>query len=253
MTAILRTVSGRSAVVPDHVDLETVIGLDEAGRIVVHEGWMSDFAFGLTLCCSAFDKGVEDGIVCRACFGQADVGNYLPADGAGSFVGLDSTLTLTARPNPKETPMTEKPIVETVDLPPAPEHRPIEAVVGGVVEFNPTYLDPKRKADKALLGKAVRIEKVNPRTIVVVDEVGNRIRTESWMLQPTKRTFTPAEGPQITLGTLVRLRGKTDLFTVVAIKAGTYNLALVGGNDGRYYRSVPLSQITYVDPAEVLK
>jgi hypothetical protein len=55
-----------------------VVGLDAEGRIVVDMGhWL----FGLTLCCNAFDKGMEDGVYCRACYGakpNADAGMYDP-------------------------------------------------------------------------------------------------------------------------------------------------------------------------------
>lgn len=75
MTTALTTVSGRSREIPAHVDLATVVGLDADGRIVVREDWMGGAGFGLTLCCDAFDKGMEDGVFCRACYG-GDAGSY---------------------------------------------------------------------------------------------------------------------------------------------------------------------------------
>ncbi len=71
----MTTASGRTREVPAHVDTDTIVGLDPEGRIAVREDWMSS-AFGLTLCCDAWDKGVEDGVVCRACYG-GDRGAYL--------------------------------------------------------------------------------------------------------------------------------------------------------------------------------
>lgn len=65
----------------DDKDID-VIGLDPEGRVVVRYmggysragGWL----FGLTLCCNASDKGVEDGVVCRGCYDTIDVGAYDP-------------------------------------------------------------------------------------------------------------------------------------------------------------------------------
>lgn len=53
-----------------------VLGLDDEGRIVVKTTFGT--IFGLTLCCNAFDKGIDTGVVCRACYGSYDVGRYNP-------------------------------------------------------------------------------------------------------------------------------------------------------------------------------
>lgn len=97
------TATGRTREVPLHLDPHRVVGLDEDGRLVVDDYGARDaveehhpggrlvrpFMFGLTLCCDAYDKGVEDGVVCRACFGDADTGHYLFRAPDGSFPGLD--------------------------------------------------------------------------------------------------------------------------------------------------------------------
>lgn len=88
MTTTFTTASGRTAVLPEHVDPTEVRGLDHAGRIVVEQDWMREYLFGLTLCCNAFDKGVEDGVVCRHCYGPEN-GNYLFRAPDGSVSGLD--------------------------------------------------------------------------------------------------------------------------------------------------------------------
>lgn len=87
--ATIVTASGRTRALPDHVNPDEVVGLDPDGRIVVYEPWMSDYAFGLTLCCDAYDKGAEWGIVCRACYGDEEAGAYLWRDADGGFEGLD--------------------------------------------------------------------------------------------------------------------------------------------------------------------
>lgn len=57
-----------------HADLaKRVQGLTANGRVVVDDGY--GYLFGLTLCCNAYDKGVEDGVVCRSCYGS-DTGEY---------------------------------------------------------------------------------------------------------------------------------------------------------------------------------
>ena len=109
MSITIRTESGRMRRLPDGLDLERVAGLDPDGRIVVDDfdarnqpfvkrepgfhGYLSEpFMFGLTLCCNASDKGCEDGVYCRACYGgapNADEGNYLFKAEDGSFPGLD--------------------------------------------------------------------------------------------------------------------------------------------------------------------
>lgn len=99
----IKTASGRTRRVPAHVDTTTILGLDEDGRVVVQLDWMAEgpepYAFGLTLCCDAFDKGAEHGVVCRACYGAKpphDSGNYLFfRDEAGNFIGLDPLVELT--------------------------------------------------------------------------------------------------------------------------------------------------------------
>lgn len=51
-----------------------VQGLDAEGRVVVDDGY--GYLFGLTLCCNAYDKGAEDRVVCRHCYGTDDIGRY---------------------------------------------------------------------------------------------------------------------------------------------------------------------------------
>lgn len=89
------TASGRTATLPKGLDLARVAGLDEDGRIVVDDFDARNattegaFMFGLTLCCNASDKGVEDGVVCRGCYGFNETGNYLFRAADGTFPGLD--------------------------------------------------------------------------------------------------------------------------------------------------------------------
>jgi hypothetical protein len=93
MTAV-RTASGARKELPATLDPERVVGLDLDGRIVVKVTDDAPFLFGLTLCCNAFDKGVEGGVVCRACYGDSDIGHYLYPDDTGSFPDLDPIVGL---------------------------------------------------------------------------------------------------------------------------------------------------------------
>lgn len=81
---ITLTTRHHSKALPADLELSRVVGFDQAGRIVVNDfdafnpNASNDvFLFGLTLCCNASDKGVEDGIVCRGCYGYHETGNYL--------------------------------------------------------------------------------------------------------------------------------------------------------------------------------
>ena len=112
MTTII-TESGREKTLPAGFNPERVEGLDPDGRIVVDDfGARNEkpntvvlnqvvgepgppasatppFMFALTLCCNAYDKGVEDGIVCRACYSYEETGDYLYRAPDGTFPGLD--------------------------------------------------------------------------------------------------------------------------------------------------------------------
>lgn len=111
----LITVSGRRKVLPETWESDReVVGLDADGRIVVdwfgarekpyNSHWSQrPFIFGLTLCCNASDKGMEDGVGCRGCYGLegelavardgrkviADAGNTMFMAPDGTFPGLD--------------------------------------------------------------------------------------------------------------------------------------------------------------------
>lgn len=114
MPTTIVTKSGRTRRLPLHVDVEKVAGLDPDGRIVVDdfdarnpekEGFnYTDWdgtvresppsMFGLTLCCNAYDKGVEGGVVCRKCRDDRDIGAYLYREPDGTFPGLDPVTTI---------------------------------------------------------------------------------------------------------------------------------------------------------------
>lgn len=104
--------SGRTVTVEsdDVARGEIIAGIDPEGRVVVD--WfdarnsepthvaghvMQPFMFGLTLCCQASDKGCEDGVYCRGCYGASDrpdAGAYLYRADDGSFPGLDPIKSL---------------------------------------------------------------------------------------------------------------------------------------------------------------
>jgi hypothetical protein len=96
----ITTASGAVREIPEAI-ADKVVGLDSEGRIVIDQ-WNELAApkkgsslFGLTLCCNAFDKGGEDSVYCRSCYGakpNADEGAYLFAwetDGVWGFPELD--------------------------------------------------------------------------------------------------------------------------------------------------------------------
>jgi hypothetical protein len=113
MPTTITTASGRTRELPPHLEEwladGKLLGLDQDGRFVVdqfnarEEAYVPfgpddlkkyvshPFLFGLTLCCDAWDKGTEDGVVCRSCYGAKgdDPGNYIFKEADGSFPGLD--------------------------------------------------------------------------------------------------------------------------------------------------------------------
>lgn len=103
----LITASGRRKALPENLDPARVAGLDPEGRIVVDDfdarnaepravggHTMQPFMFGLTLCCNASDKGVEDGVVCRGCYSAEETGAYLFRTDEGTFPGLDPVASI---------------------------------------------------------------------------------------------------------------------------------------------------------------
>lgn len=122
-TRTITLASGKTAEVP--ADLSNVVGMDDEGRIVVdHFDALADdakdgaFLFGLTLCCNASDKGVEDGVVCRGCYSYDDTGMYHfrnMADPSCPFPGVDLIIddpapaaVVTTKKEPRMTAKTEK-------------------------------------------------------------------------------------------------------------------------------------------------
>lgn len=93
MSTTIVTESGRTKDLPAALNLERVAGLDHDGRIVVDDfdalHGDGPFLYALTLCCNASDKGVEDGVVCRGCYGYDEIGAYLYPTPDRSFPGLD--------------------------------------------------------------------------------------------------------------------------------------------------------------------
>lgn len=61
---------------PEGMASQDVLGWDQAESRWVVASSFGGVPFGLTICCNAYDKGAEDGIVCRRCYGTADTGRY---------------------------------------------------------------------------------------------------------------------------------------------------------------------------------
>lgn len=102
------------------------------------------------------------------------------------------------------------------------------------------------------------VEKVNPTTYVLVPSTGGRgLKCPHFMASAAPEgddTVAPAatRGPILHPGTLVRFKKDGKLYAVIADKWDKINIALLGGDGGRYWRASP-SQVTVVDPAEVLR
>lgn len=102
-------------------------------------------------------------------------------------------------------------------------------------------------------GQVARVEKVNPRWIVVQHEDGQRWNTSPASLEPAPAgsTFNLDEAEGLTLGSVVRFVGREipdpDVFVVVGMSAGTFKVAKLGGDHGRYYRTVPASELAVIE------
>lgn len=94
-----------------------------------------------------------------------------------------------------------------------------------------------------------RVIKVNPKTVRLENAYGNQLAAEPYFLTPTTEPFE-AKVP-ITLGTVVTVGNGTHhpgKYVVVAVKGETANVAVLGGNNGRYLTAVPFARLTVVEP-----
>lgn len=114
------------------------------------------------------------------------------------------------------------------------------------------------KAGKSL----AKVIKVNPKNVKILLADGSR-----WNMHPTfiKRAATPdevkefgdtlgagsTEGASLTLGTAVMFKNNTGerkgVFVVIGSHGGTWRLARLGGDKGRYFRGIDSSEIQVVD------
>lgn len=91
----------------------------------------------------------------------------------------------------------------------------------------------------------VKIVKTNPKKAKVVKENGEQWAVPYSFLHATDAdeaaTFTLAEpDEQMTLGSIVKWKSgaKPGLYVICGSRAGTYKVAQLGGDAGRYYSSV---------------
>lgn len=138
----VKTRSGRNRSFLSEMDPTRIVGLDADGRIVVNDfdafrpdrastvrnyGGVdvteSPFLFGLTLCCNASDKGVEDGVVCRGCYGEWDTGNYvfMNADRTYDFDPAEFVQTGTGPRIQRFSPLIPEDAIAVVEDRPAPD------------------------------------------------------------------------------------------------------------------------------------
>ena len=94
----------------------------------------------------------------------------------------------------------------------------------------------------AYRGRAWKVTKINPKNIKLVDSTGVGLNASPNYLSPTELTFTEDDEPRLVLGQVVKYKGED----YVIIKSGfdTYNIAKLGGDNDRYYRSVPAARLT---------
>lgn len=90
-----------------------------------------------------------------------------------------------------------------------------------------------------------KVVKINPRSIGLQDESGRSLRADAFYLTPSDATFTAGARERFVIGQVVKFHGGD--FVVIKTGTGdTYNLAKLGGDAGRYYRSIPATAMAAV-------
>jgi hypothetical protein len=105
-------------------------------------------------------------------------------------------------------------------------------------------------------GEVARVEKLKQKRLIVQHANGKRYDTWPSYCTPAPEgaTFTleVAAATGVTLGTVVKfIEGRTPgMFTVIALQTGgTFKLAKLFGDNGRYYHNVAATTIEVVDRA----
>ncbi len=52
------------------------------------------------------------------------------------------------------------------------------------------------------------------------------------------------DAPSLVVGSTVKMAGKAEVFVVIKVAVGKFNVAALGGDSGRFYRSVPARLLT---------
>lgn len=100
------------------------------------------------------------------------------------------------------------------------------------------------------VGKVFRVNKVMQVNLSCVDEHGRSWKVPMTAVKTTDKKFELPE-VVVTIGSVVTIKGMTGHFVVIKLGEGVVNVTKLGGDAGRYYRSVPLSRLTDVG-ADVL-
>lgn len=104
--------------------------------------------------------------------------------------------------------------------------------------------------DAKNVGKVFRVNKVLQVNLSCVDQHGRAWKVPMSSAKLTDKTFELPEAI-VTIGSVVTVTKLEGTFVVIKLGEGTVNLTKLGGDAGRYYRSVPLSRVTDVS-ADVL-
>lgn len=108
-------------------------------------------------------------------------------------------------------------------------------------------------------GKVARVEKINPKKIVVQHEDGARWNTYPSHLTPAPEgtTFDLEEATGLVLGSVVQWKDGTrnrmthggTPYVIVAVSQGGFRMAQLFGDANRYFRDVPASSLEVMDAA----
>lgn len=138
----------------------------------------------------------------------------------------------------------------------------VQFAVGDFVQVNPEFIAAK---DRNRVFKVVK-QPVGARGVnYTLEQVGSTLATKcpGYALMPftgdVSAIVAAAEAtPEVYLGSLVRVKGGAkgspadQMYVVTKVSPGKANIAVLGGNDNRYFANVALTRLTVVDPSTVL-
>ncbi len=116
---------------------------------------------------------------------------------------------------------------------------------GDVVVFDPKYAGP------AYAGRVFQIQRVNPKTVVLIDQRGTRVKADRRTIVASDKPFVPDPTEAFHLGDTVEWAagaGDGKVYVILNVDAaGLVRMTELNGGTDRWYRSVPPQNIRKVE------